>query len=157
MPDTDDTTTPFVSANSSAAARLLEMAANNADQLVAEAKAEASALVSAAHADADRQMTASQAEADQLLAAARDEAKRVTDEVELHRAEQTEELGRLRATALADLADEKAHLATSVERLRELERDLVGRMRTYLTEELEHLEQLHPISDVAAVSDSPAA
>jgi cell division septum initiation protein DivIVA len=94
MYETDDTTTtPYVSANSQAAARLLELAANNADQLLAEATAEATALLAAANADADQVTSSAVAEADQLLAAARDEAQQVTDEAEQARAQQATDLG----------------------------------------------------------------
>ncbi|MEO5711672.1 MAG: hypothetical protein ABIQ59_17830 [Nocardioidaceae bacterium] len=156
MYETDDTTTPFVSANSQAAARLLEMAANNADQLVAEAKAEAAALLNAASSDADQVTSSAVAESDQLLAAARDEAQQISDEAQQARTEQAADLERARAASLADLADEKAHLAAAVDRLREVERDHVARMRTYLAEELAHLDQLAPVPDVAAVADTAA-
>ncbi|CAN5540347.1 hypothetical protein BH10ACT10_BH10ACT10_17540 [soil metagenome] len=134
MHETDDTTTPFVSASSQAAARLLEMAATNADQLVADATLES----------------------EQLLAAARDEAQQVDDDAQLARTEQAADLEKTRVAALADLVEEKARLTTTVERLRETERDYVARMRTYLTEELAHLDRLAPAPDVSTVADSAA-
>ena len=76
-----------------AAARLLEIAARNADELLDEARAEATSIVTAAQTDAD-QLTASSeaqakeltesagAEADRVLAAAHTEADRVQAELE---------------------------------------------------------------------------
>jgi cell division septum initiation protein DivIVA len=118
--------------------------------------AEAAALLSAANSDADQVTSSAVAEADQLLAAARDEAQQVADQAQQARTEQAADLERTRVAALADLADEKAHLAAAVDRLREVERDHVSRMRTYLTEELQHLDELDRGTDVAAVSDTAA-
>ena len=149
----DPTQTPFVSAGSQAAARLLEIAANNADQLMAESRAEAASMVATAHADADQLTAASQAEADQLtssaraeadqlLAAARTEAQRVSDEVEQHRTQQTQELEQHRRDALADVSAAKATLEAQVNHLQQLEREHVERMRTYLTGQLDQLERV---------------
>jgi cell division septum initiation protein DivIVA len=150
MSETDNTTTtPFVSANSQAAARLLEMAANNADEIVAEAKVEAAELRAAAQKDADQVTSTATAEADQVLSTARTEAQRLTDEAGQLGARQTEELARARGAALADLENEKTQLGTQVDRLRELQRDHVARMRSYLTEELTHLDQLAQDTEAA--------
>jgi cell division septum initiation protein DivIVA len=88
----------------SAVARLLEIAAHNADELLREARAEAASIVTKAHSDADRLTASSQAEADDLRSSARAE----------------------------------------VARLQQLERDLRDRMRGYLTQQLEGLEQIEP-------------
>ena len=71
--------------SSGAAARLLEIAANNADQLVTEARAEAASMRSTARA-----------EADQLVMAAKMEAARVRFDLEGTRSGQEAEVARLR-------------------------------------------------------------
>ena len=74
--------------DSSGAARLLEVAAHNADELLAEARAEAATVVSAA-----------QAEADQLVMSAKMEAARVRSELETTRNQQNAEIARLQQLA----------------------------------------------------------
>jgi cell division septum initiation protein DivIVA len=115
--------------SSRAAARLLEVAARNADELLGEATAEAASLVATARAEADQLAAASRAqaeglttsaraEADQLLAAARTEAERVQSELEEKRAAQTAEIARLEL----------------------LEQEHRERMRRYLTQLLKQME-----------------
>jgi cell division septum initiation protein DivIVA len=69
---------------SSAVARLLEIAARNAEELLADAKADAEQLTAAAHEEADR-----------LLTAARTEAQRVQADLEETRAQLNAEIARL--------------------------------------------------------------
>jgi cell division septum initiation protein DivIVA len=102
----------------SAAARLLEIATNNADELIGEARAEAASITAAARADAER----------------------VRAELEQTRVEQNQELERHRATVLADLAERQGVLEAEVARLAQLEEDNRTRMRTYLTEQLAKIE-----------------
>jgi len=64
-----------------AAARLLELAANNADELLGEAKEEAASIVAAARADADQLTASARTEADNILATAQTEAEQVNAEV----------------------------------------------------------------------------
>ena len=64
-----------------AAARLLELAANNADQLLDEARAEAASIVATAQAEADQLKESARTEADRILAAAHAEAEQVNSEV----------------------------------------------------------------------------
>jgi vacuolar-type H+-ATPase subunit H len=71
-----------------AMARLLELAAQNADQLESEARAEAEETVSAARAEAER-----------LLAEARSEADRVRSESQEQQSQGEQEIERLRRTA----------------------------------------------------------
>lgn len=108
--------------SSSAAARVLEMAADTADQLVAEAKAEASSLVSAAQAEAER-----------LVSASRSEADRVTAELEEHR-----------TTVLAEVADRRAALEAKVESLRRLEDEHRKSLRHHFAEQLARLDDDAP-------------
>jgi hypothetical protein len=81
------TTPAAATASSSAAARLLEIAARNADQLLAEAEAEA-----------DEMRASARAEADEVLTEARTEAERVRSELEQSRIEANDEIAKLRET-----------------------------------------------------------
>jgi cell division septum initiation protein DivIVA len=135
----------------SAAARLLEIATRNADELIGEARAEAASIVAMAQTDADRLTESSQAQAEQLTASARAEvdrvlaaahadAARVHAELEQTRAEQNAELDRHRTTVLADLAKRQAALEAEVARLQQLEQEYRNRMRSYLTQQLAQIE-----------------
>jgi hypothetical protein len=98
----------------SAAARLLEIAARNADELLGEAKAEAASIAAAAQAD----------------------AVRVHAELEKTRTEQNDELDRHRTTVLAQLAERQDALEAEVARLERLEQEIRARTRRFLTEQL---------------------
>lgn len=102
----------------SAAARLLEIATRNADELLEEAKAEAASITAAAHADAER----------------------VHAELEQARTQQNDELDRRRATVLAELGDRQAALEAEVARLENLEQEIRVRTRSFLTEQLAKIE-----------------
>jgi len=122
------------------AARLLEMAGNTADQLVADAQAEAGSLLSAAHTEADR-----------LISASRSEAVRVMAELARGKEQQTAELEHHRATVLAEVADRKAALKAKVETLQQLESEHRNRLRRQYAEQLAQLEDepavLHAVAD----------
>lgn len=167
MSTIDDFTTPTMSdaaTPSQAAARLLEIAVTNADELMAETQAEAAALVATAHADAD-QLTAaaqaaadqlaatSQADADQVTASARTEAEqvvsdahaeaqRVRQELARFTTEQTAELEQHRESELSDVTARKASLESAVRQLEQVERAYEQRMRTFLAEQMEQLDAL---------------
>lgn len=115
--------------SSVASARLLEMAAVTADQLVTDAKAEVDSLMTAAHA-----------EAEQLITASRSEAERVTAELARGREQQAAELDQHRTTVLAEVTDRKAALEAKVELLRQLESEHRNRLRRHLTEQLAQLD-----------------
>ena len=102
----------------SGAARLLEIATRNADELLGEARAEAASITAAAHVDAER----------------------VHAELEKTRTEQSDELDRHRATVLAQLVERQAALGAEVARLEQLVQDSRGRMRSFLTEQLAQIE-----------------
>lgn len=121
-----------------AAARVLELAAGTADQLVADAKAEAASLVSTA-----------QAEADAILEASRTEANQAAAELARTKVEQTAELDLERVMTLSGLADEKAALEAQIATLRQLQSDHRTQLHDHLTEQLSLLE--------AAVPDLPTA
>lgn len=137
---------------SRAAARLLEIAATNADQLVGEARAEAVSMVATAHADADQltaaahaeatqQTTHARTEADRVLAEARQEAERVTADLEHSRNEQSAQLERQRTTVLSELAERETALTAEISRLGQVEQDYRDRMRTFLTGQLAQIDQ----------------
>jgi cell division septum initiation protein DivIVA len=80
-------------------ARLLEIAAKNADELLAEAKAEAEQLTSAAQAEADR-----------IVGEARIEAERVRTETEESKNRASGEIARLRQTEAEHRERMQSHL-----------------------------------------------
>jgi len=99
-PTTAPITTPAPAQDSStAAARLLEIAARNADQLLTEAQAEADAMRASARE-----------EVDQLLTDARTEAERIRSELEQSRNQANDELAQLRETEQAHRDRMREHL-----------------------------------------------
>lgn len=113
----------------SAVARMLELAAGTAEQLVADAEREADSLVTTARARADAILEASRREADQVAA-----------ELARSKEQQTAELDRERATAMAGLADEQAALEAQTVTLRQLLSDHRSQIRRHLTEQLALLD-----------------
>jgi DivIVA domain-containing protein len=106
---------------SSAATRLLELATQNADQLVGEARVEA----------------------DQILADARAEAERLQTEAR-SRSEQLDSDTEARRTQLVgELDAERQRLDAEVEDLRSFEREYRGRLRTYFEQQLAALDGSH--------------
>jgi DivIVA domain-containing protein len=103
---------------SRAAARLLEIAARNADELLDEAKAEAAST----------------------RAAARTEAERMHAELEQTWTRQNTELDLHRTTVLSEVAERQAALEAEVSRLRQLDQDHRDRMRDYLNQQLAQIE-----------------
>jgi cell division septum initiation protein DivIVA len=116
-----------------AAARMLELAATTADQLVVNAQTEAAGLV-----------TTAQAQADAILQASRNQAHHVATELSRTKDEQTAELDRERATALAGLAEERAALQAQIDRLHQMQSDHRTEMRRHLTEQLALLDAKLP-------------
>ena len=112
-----------------AAARMLELAAKTADQLIAGAQTEAESLVKTA-----------QAEADAITRASRNEAQLVEAELSRSRHEQADKLDGERATALAGLAEEKSAFEEQIATLRQLRNDHRSEMRSHLTQQLALLD-----------------
>ncbi|CAA9317760.1 MAG: Cell division initiation protein DivIVA [uncultured Nocardioidaceae bacterium] len=100
------------------AARLLELATRNADELVAEAHAEAEVLV----------------------ADARSQAEKITDEAKSKAAQLDAETARRREQVTGELNRQKAALSTEIEHLRTFEREYRSRLRDYLTDQLSALD-----------------
>ena len=128
--------------SSHAAARMLEMIANETDQwrsdakdeaaaIVAEARAGAEKIMRAARVEVDKLVTAARAEADELVAAARNEATQTVDgaRAEAHRVQEE-------ATAVRKSHDE------AVAQLQQLTTDHRTRLRSHLTEMLGRVDSL---------------
>jgi cell division septum initiation protein DivIVA len=113
----------------SAAARMLELAAVTADRLVSDAEMEAKSVV-----------TTAQARADAIVEASRDEADQVAAELARSKEEQATELNRERETAMTALTEEKAAIEAQIAMLRQMESDHFSQMRHHLTEQLSLLD-----------------
>jgi DivIVA domain-containing protein len=114
---------------SSAAARLLEIATRNADQLVTEAKDEADRIVGSARTKAERLESESKAKADRVESDARTRSQMLDSETEAKRKE-----------LFGDLEREKVRLDQEVENLRAFEREYRSRLKSYFTQQLQALD-----------------
>jgi DivIVA domain-containing protein len=114
---------------SSAAARLLEMATHNADQLVAEAKDEADKIVGAARTKAERLEAESKSRADRMESDARTRSQMLDSETEARRKE-----------LFGNLDKEKERLDQEIENLQAFEREYRSRLKSYFTQQLEALD-----------------
>lgn len=133
------------------AARLLEIAASNADELVAEAQAEAEVLLRQARTEAEELTTTTKTEAERRTADAKAKAEEVTaiakaeaEEVTRTAKADADALGaqteRRRQELLGELVREKAALKQEIEHLRTFEREYRNRLREYLTSHLATLD-----------------
>jgi DivIVA domain-containing protein len=118
-----------VSQASSAAARLLEIATNNADQLVGEARAEADKILAEARTAAERLELESKTKSDQLEADARTRSQMLDSET-----------AERRTQLFGDLEKEQGRLNTEVENLRAFEREYRSRLKSYFNQQLAALE-----------------
>lgn len=114
---------------SNAAARLLEIATRNADELVDGAKDEADRIVGEARTKAERLESESRAKADQMESEARQRSAMLDTET----AERREQM-------FGDLEKERDKLNGEVETLRSFEREYRSRLKTYFSQQLEALE-----------------
>jgi cell division septum initiation protein DivIVA len=114
-----------VSEASSAAARLLEIATQNADQLVGEAKAEADKILAEAKTTADRLEHESKTKADRLEADARTRSQMLDSET-----------AERRTQLFGDLEKEQGRLNTEIENLRAFEREYRSRLKSYFSQQL---------------------
>ncbi len=132
---------------SGAAARLLEIAAQNADQLVAEAQGDADRILGEATVKAERLDAESRAAAERLEA----EAKTQSDS-------QAAELAQRRQDLLGALESDKEALSGELEELRSFEREYRSRLRAYFENQLRALDgegggDETPLSPVAGPGD----
>lgn len=114
---------------SSAAAKLLEIATRNADELVNDAKDEADKIVGAARTKAERLEAETKAKTDRLESDARTRAAMLDSETEARRKE-----------IFGNLEKEKDALNGEIEGLRSFEREYRSRLRSYFTQQLESLD-----------------
>ena len=113
---------------SNAAARLLEIATRNADELVDEAKNDADKIVGEARTKAERLEAESKTKSDRLEADARTRAQMLDSET----AERRQQM-------FGDLEKERDKLNGEVENLRSFEREYRSRLKSYFTQQLEAL------------------
>ncbi|HET7326446.1 MAG TPA: DivIVA domain-containing protein [Nocardioidaceae bacterium] len=110
---------------STAAARLLEIATRNADELVNEARDEADKIIGEARTRAER-----------LEAEARTKAERVESDAQTRSKELDHETAERRDQLFGSLESERDRLAAEVEELRGFEREYRSRMRAYFENQL---------------------
>jgi DivIVA domain-containing protein len=114
---------------SSAAARLLEIATRNADELVGDAKDEADKIIGAARTKAERLESEVKTKTDRLESDARTRAAMLDSETEARRKE-----------IFGNLEKEKDALNGEIEGLRSFEREYRSRLKSYFTQQLESLD-----------------
>lgn len=114
---------------SSAAARLLEIATRNADELVSDAKNQADRILGEARTKSERLEAESKVKADRMEADARTRSQMLDSET----AERRQQL-------FGDLEKEKDKLNGEVETLRSFEREYRSRLRSYFSQQLEALD-----------------
>jgi DivIVA domain-containing protein len=114
---------------SSAAARLLEIATRNADELVGEAKDQADKIVGEARTKAERLEAESKVKADRMESDARTRSQMLDSET----AERRQQL-------FGDLEKEKDKLNAEVENLRSFEREYRSRLKGYFQQQLAALD-----------------
>jgi DivIVA domain-containing protein len=135
---------------STAAARLLEIATNNADQIVTEAKEEADQIIGAARTKSERLESETKAKTDRLESDARTRASMLDSETESKRRE-----------LLGNLDREKGQITEEIDKLRAFEREYRSRLKGYFTQQLAALDGIgsgDSGTDLAAggSSDGPA-
>ena len=114
---------------SSAAARLLEIATRNADELVGEAKDQADKIIGEARTKAERLEAESKVKSDRLESDARTRSQMLDSET----AERRQQL-------FGDLEKEKDKLNAEVENLRSFEREYRSRLKRYFQQQLAALD-----------------
>ncbi|CAN5145628.1 DivIVA domain-containing protein [soil metagenome] len=135
--------TPSMGEASAAAARLLEIASNNADELIENAKNEADRVVGEARTKAERMTNEARGKADRLETDARIRAQKLDDET-------TER----RQQALATIERERYDLQRDVEHLRAYEREYRARLKNYFQSQLDSLASQETVSGTLP-SESP--
>ena len=113
---------------SSAAARLLEIATRNADELVNEAQDQADTILGSARTKSERLDTETRDRNDRLEADARTRAQMLDAETQERRAQ-----------LFSDLDQERSKLTAEVDGLRSFGREYRGRLKTYFEQQLSNL------------------
>ena len=130
---------PTVAQAAGAAARLLEIAGRNADEVVAEAKEQADTILAEARTKSERLEADSRSKADRVEADARARAEKLDAETTAKRTQ-----------LFGDLERDRDALARELEHLRAFEREYRSRLRNYFTAQLAQLE-----GDEAAAAPLP--
>jgi len=120
---------PTIGEASSAAARLLEIATRNADEVVAEAKEQADSILTEVRARTERLDQESRTKADRMESDARSRAEQLDDET----ANKRQEL-------FGQLERDRDALSAELEHLRSFEREYRSRLKSYFSAQLAHLE-----------------
>ena len=110
---------------STAAARLLELATRNADELVAEARQEAEQIVTEARTSSERLEAESKERAERLESDARTRSQMLDSETEERRQQ-----------LFGDLERDRERLNGEVENLRSFEREYRSRLKSYFEQQL---------------------
>lgn len=131
---------------SNAAARLLEIATRNADELVNGAKDEADKIIGEARTKAERLESESKEKSDKLEADARGRSQMLDSET----ADRRRQL-------FGDLERERDQLSSDVENLRAFEREYRSRLKSYFTQQLEALGGGSDEADSDPASESAAS
>jgi DivIVA domain-containing protein len=131
---------------SSAAARLLELATRNADELVTEARAEADKILGEARTKAERLEAESKVKVDRMESDARSRSQMLDSET----AERRQQL-------FGDLEREKERLDGDVEDLRSFEREYRSRLKSYFQQQLAALDGKATDEDGAGEGTSPGS
>ena len=127
------TAPPTVGEASSAAARLLEIATRNADEVVTDAKNQAGVILAEAHTEAERLDRESRARADEVESDARDRADLLDSEIVTRRQQ-----------LFGDLERERDTLAGEVQHLQVFEREYRSRLKNYFAAQLAQLDGDQP-------------
>jgi DivIVA domain-containing protein len=114
---------------SSAAAKLLEIATRNSEEIVTEAKDEADRIVGAARTKSERLESETKSKADRMESDARSRAQMLDAETEARRRE-----------LFGNLEKDKVRLDQEIENLRAFEREYRSRLKNYFTQQLSALD-----------------
>lgn len=114
---------------SGAAARLLEIATRNADEVVADAKNQADTILAEAQTKSERLENDARSKADRMEADARARADKLDSETAAKRTQ-----------LFGDLERDRDKLTGEVEHLRAFEREYRSRLRNYFSSQLAQLE-----------------
>ena len=129
-----------------AAARLLELATRNADELVTEARAEADKILGEARTKAERLEAESKVKVDRMESDARTRSQMLDSET----AERRQQL-------FGDLEREKERLDGDVEDLRSFEREYRSRLKSYFQQQLAALDGKATDEDGEGEGTSPGS
>lgn len=122
--------------SSQAAARLLEMTANETEQWRTDARSEAAAIVAEAHQESAALGQAAREEAERLVTSARDEAAKTTNDARV-------EAGRVREETIAYRSSHDEEIA----RLQQVATEHRQRLRNHLTEMLDQVDSTPGVTE----------